>query len=199
VSVGKIRTALTFDDGPHPQTLELLKVLEEYRIPATFFQCGMYVRKYPEIAREVAASHQLGNHTNTHPWLWRTLPSKIREEISVTQEIIQSATNIRPQVFRPPYGVSGIGLKNTLQQHQLTNVLWTVIGNDWKLPASKITQRVLSHMKPDGIICLHDGRDVNPSPDIRETIEAVKQIIPALLEQNYEFVTTSQLLNLPDQ
>lgn len=197
--MGRIRAALTFDDGPHPQTLELLRVLEEYRIPATFFQCGMYVRRYPEIAREVATAHEIGNHTDTHPWLWRTLPSKIRTEISHTQQAIQEATGILPHVFRPPYGIPGIGLTRALKQHNLTNVMWTVIGNDWKLSAAEITDRVISRMKPGGIICLHDGRDVNPSPDIRETIEAVKQIVPALLEKNYEFVTASTLNNLPEQ
>ncbi len=197
--MSRIRAALTFDDGPHPQTLDLLQVLEQYRIPATFFQCGMYVRRYPEIARQVARTHEIGNHTDTHPWLWRTFPAKIREEITRTQHSIEDATGIRPRVFRPPYGVSGIGLSSALRQHNLSKVMWTVIGQDWKLPAPKITDRVLTRMKPEGIICLHDGRDVNPDPDISQTIEAVRRIIPALLEQGYEFVTSTSIQSPPDQ
>lgn len=197
--MSRIRAALTFDDGPHPQTLDLLRVLEQYRVPATFFQCGMYVRRYPEIAREVSMTHELGNHTDTHPWLWRTWPSKIREEVTRTQHSIEDATGIRPRVFRPPYGVSGIGLSNVLRQHNLSKIMWTVIGQDWKLPAEKITERVLTRIKPEGIICLHDGRDVNPTPDISQTIEAVRRIIPALLEQGYEFVTSTAIQSPPDQ
>jgi peptidoglycan/xylan/chitin deacetylase (PgdA/CDA1 family) len=69
-----------------------------------------------------------------------------------------------------------------------------VIGNDWKLAARQIAERVLGRIRPNGVIVLHDGRDVRPEPDIRETIEAVRRIVPALLERGYRFETTSELL-----
>lgn len=192
--MGRTRASITFDDGPHPQTLELLDVLAAHQVPATFFQCGSYVRQHPDIARAVAARHEIGNHTDTHPRLWLSSPNRIREEVTRAQESIVEATGVVPQLFRSTYGIPGIGMGRALKQHGLTNVLWTVIGNDWKYPAARIAERVISKIKPNGIICLHDGRDVNPHPDIRETIEAVKIIVPALLERGYEFVTASEIL-----
>lgn len=154
----------------------------------------MYVRRNPEIARAVARQHEIANHTDTHPWLWRTWPWVIHDEIARAQESIVEFTGQTPRLFRCPYGVPGIGLKSALKQHKLNNFGWTVIGNDWKLPAMKIADRVLSKIKPGGIICLHDGRDVNALPDIRETIGAIKIIVPALLDRGFEFVTASETL-----
>jgi peptidoglycan/xylan/chitin deacetylase (PgdA/CDA1 family) len=169
-------------------------VLGEFRVPATFFQVGAYVRAVPEIARAVAAAHEIGNHTDTHPWLWRTLPSRIIEEVSRAQDSIVSATGCTPRLFRPTYGVPGIGLGRALRLHGLHSVGWTVIGNDWKLRAPEIAERVLRRLRHGANICLHDGRDRNPAPDIAETIEAVRILIPAALARGYEFVTLSELL-----
>lgn len=195
--MGRPRASLTFDDGPHPQTLELLRVLDEHRIRATFFQVGMFVRARPEIARAVAAAHEVANHTDTHPWLWRTWPWRIEEEVARAQESIAAATGCVPRWFRPTYGVPGIGLRRALRRHGLTSVGWTVIGNDWKLRAPEIAARVLKRLRPGANICLHDGRDRHPRPDIAETIEAVRILIPAVLARGYEFVTLSELLCPP--
>jgi peptidoglycan/xylan/chitin deacetylase (PgdA/CDA1 family) len=195
--VGRPRASLTFDDGPHAQTLELLRVLGEYRVRATFFQVGMFVRARSEIARAVAETHEVANHTDTHPWLWRTWPSRIEQEVARAQDSILAATGFAPRWFRPTYGVPGIGLRRALRLHGLHSVGWTVIGNDWKLRAPEIAARVLKHLRPGANICLHDGRDRNPAPDIAETIEAVRILIPAVLARGYEFVTLSELLCPP--
>jgi peptidoglycan/xylan/chitin deacetylase (PgdA/CDA1 family) len=73
-------------------------------------------------------------------------------------------------------------------------VMWTVIGFDWRWPAHQITAHVLQRASPGGIICLHDGRSVQPRPDIRDTLEAVKQIVPRLRDRGYEFETVSAVL-----
>jgi peptidoglycan/xylan/chitin deacetylase (PgdA/CDA1 family) len=188
------KVALTFDDGPHPATVELLDLLDSYRVRATFFQCGMYVRARPAIALEVAKrGHELGNHTQTHPWLWRCSPTRIRAEIAGAQEAIAEVVQAAPKWFRAPYGVPGWGMLAAMREYNLTHEGWTVIGDDWKLRASEIAGRVLSRIRPGGVICLHDGRDVNPQPDIRETIEAVRRIVPELLARGYRFVTVTDL------
>jgi peptidoglycan-N-acetylglucosamine deacetylase len=70
-SADRREIALTFDDGPSPSTPRLLRVLEQQGVPATFFQCGMHVRRFPQVTREVAlAGHEMGNHTDTHPRIW---------------------------------------------------------------------------------------------------------------------------------
>ena len=76
----------------------------------------------------------------------------------------------------------------------LTGVMWTVIGNDWDLPAAKIVVRVTEAAKNGAIICLHDGRNLRPQPDIQSTIDAVRILIPRLLSKGFSFETVSQLI-----
>jgi len=96
--------ALTFDDGPSESTPELLDILAEYRAPATFFQCGANIRRLPEIARQVAtAGHEIGNHSDTHPYLFFKSPGFIYRELTAAQETIHRVTGTIPRLFRAPF------------------------------------------------------------------------------------------------
>ena len=187
--------ALTFDDGPSPSTPDLLRVLDRYSVAATFFQCGMHVRRLPEVAQQVAAAgHELGNHTDTHPGLWMKSPGFVFEEVSRAQKSIQEITGVTPRVFRSPYGVRWLGLSKAQRELGLLHIMWTALGGDWKLDEASITSRVVGRAQNGAIFCLHDGREKEPRPDIRSTINAVERVIPVLLERGYRFRTISQLL-----
>jgi peptidoglycan/xylan/chitin deacetylase (PgdA/CDA1 family) len=187
--------ALTFDDGPSTSTPALLQVLAEYRVPATFFQIGSCVEALPEIARAVsAAGHELGNHSQTHPNFAFARPSVITREFARAQTAISSATGARPRWLRAPYGVRWFGFRNMQKVLNLKGVMWTIIAQDWKLDAPRIAQRVLDRVTAGDIICLHDGRGTLKDPDVTSTIEAVRRIVPELLEKGYHFETVSQLL-----
>ena len=186
--------ALTFDDGPSESTPELLRVLEQYSIPATFFQCGAHIRRLPDIARAVAKVHEVGNHTDTHPRLWLRSPEFIRREVSAAQVTAATVCSQTPRWFRAPYGVRWPGLASALQAESLVNVMWTVIGLDWKREANQIATRVLERVGNGGIICLHDGRGMQHHPGISSTMEAVRRIIPQLLDRGYAFETVTQIL-----
>ncbi len=188
--------ALTFDDGPSEGTLPLLEYLQKEGVWATFFQCGMNVRRLPHIAGQVAAGgHQLGNHTYSHP----KLPFKSREfisrEFTHAQNIIQSETGIVPMLLRPPYGFRWMGMREVQHRLALLGVMWTTIGYDWCWPSERIAKHVLAHSSPGGIICLHDGRGVNRQPDIRATLRAVQQIVPILKDNGYSFEVVSDLIH----
>ncbi len=73
-------------------------------------------------------------------------------------------------------------------------VMWTVIGRDWKLRAPAITARVRRGARDGAIVCLHDGRGTLEIPDANQTVEAVRRIVPALLEEGYHFETVSRLV-----
>jgi peptidoglycan-N-acetylglucosamine deacetylase len=187
--------ALTFDDGPSPSTPELLRVFDDYKVRATFFQCGMHVRRFPQIAREtVMAGHELGNHTDTHPKLLGKSRQFVFEEISRAQDAIIEVTGVAPRLFRAPYGARWFGLRAAQRQLDLLHVHWTTIGQDWKLDGTQVVRRIMRQCENGAIICLHDARDRSVDPDIRNTIEAVRQIVPELLERGYEFRTVSELL-----
>jgi peptidoglycan-N-acetylglucosamine deacetylase len=187
--------ALTFDDGPVPATPKLLEILAEYRAPATFFQVGTHVLRNPDIAREVlAAGHAIGNHSHTHPLFALKSPAFIEDEFTRAQAAIEEVTGVRPSLLRAPYGVRWSGFRPMQKKIGLTGVMWTVIGRDWRLPAAEIADRVVTRATNGGIICLHDGRGIRPNPDVKPSLEAVRRIIPALLEAGYHFETVPQLL-----
>lgn len=187
--------ALTFDDGPSEGTPELLEILREHRVQATFFVCGMNVARLPEVARSVAAGgHELGNHSWSHPMFSFRTSAFIHSELAQTQNVIEETTGQLPSLFRAPFGVRWFGVGNAQRSLRLLGVMWTVIGLDWKLRADAIAARVLHGTSGGGIICLHDGRGVTQKPDTRETLTAVRRIIPALRSQGYSFETVSQLL-----
>ena len=196
---GRRSIALTFDDGPSEGTLSLLAYLAQENIKATFFQCGKNVLRLPHVARDVvSAGHELGNHTHSHPKLYLKTPGFVSREFSMAQKAIELTTGVKPRFLRAPYGLKWFGLRAVQKRLQLLGVMWTVIGHDWEWPAARIADHVLRHASPGGIICLHDGRDIQSNPDISEMLGALRRIVPALKSQGYRFETVSEILR-PDE
>jgi len=186
---------LTFDDGPSESTAQILEILKRYAIPATFFQCGANVERLPQIAREVlSAGHVIGNHTQTHPALYLRGARFIEDELARAQETISHHTGARPTWFRAPYGGRWFGLRRAQRRLRLTGVMWTVIGKDWTLRADAIVERVTRSVSNGAILCLHDGRELSVRPDISVTIEALRRLVPILLDRDYKFEPLSRLL-----
>ena len=192
---GRKAIALTFDDGPSPATPHFLSILAEYGIPATFFQIGANVRRHPEISRAVlAAGHEIGNHSYSHlNFAWKS-PAMIEDDFTRAQDAIGDTIGVVPTLMRAPYGVRWFGFRQMQAKLRLMGVMWTVIGRDWRLPATAIADRVLSKIGDGGIICLHDGRDTRENPDLTPALEAVRRIVPALIGAGYHFESVSQLL-----
>ena len=187
--------ALTFDDGPSESTPALLEILAEQNVPATFFMCGKNVRRCPKIARQVvAAGHEVGNHTDSHPRLCLRSPEFIFGEMALAQETILQVTGVAPKLFRAPYGARWFGVRSAQQRLGLLGVMWTVIGRDWKWPSPRISRLLLSRASNGAILCLHDGRETRRRSDIRSTLEAVETVVPALKHRGFQFETVSQIL-----
>jgi peptidoglycan/xylan/chitin deacetylase (PgdA/CDA1 family) len=192
---GRRSVALTFDDGPSASTPLILEILSQYRVPATFFQIGRQVSDHPEIARRVhAEGHEIGNHSQTHPNFALKRPSYVASEFEMAQQTIIQTTGQTPGFLRAPYGVRWFGFRAAQRRLNLQGAMWSIIGRDWKLPAEAISRRVLSRVRPGDIICLHDGRGTLKDPDITPTVEAVKRIVPNLLEKGYHLETVTQLI-----
>ena len=187
--------ALTFDDGPSESTPRVLELLDKYQAPATFFQVGANVERLPDIARAVhAAGHEIGNHSQTHPLFCFHSKEFIFQEFARAQRTIVDVTGFVPTLLRAPFGARWFGFRTAQRRLQLLGVMWTAIGYDWKLKADTIVSRMLAGMTNGAILCLHDGREVQANPDIRETVAAVDRLIPMLRDQGYEFETVSRLL-----
>lgn len=187
------RIALTFDDGPHYKyTAEILDILAEYDAKATFFVVGQLAERYPElILRELSEGHEVGNHTWSHPKMLKLTSAQLTDELMKTEETLNEIADYRPKLFRPPEGSFGKNVEKLAADNDYTIILWTVDTRDWAhTPVDKIVENVLSSTESGSIILCHDfiGRD-SPTPD------ALRQFIPALIDEGYEFVTVSELLS----
>jgi len=195
--------ALTFDDGPcHPYTEQLLHILDQEEITATFFQVGNNVRREPNLAAEVASRHVVGNHTFDHPHLVWSRPGTVREQLQRGQEAIHAATGSLPHLFRVPHGWYGPQVVATAEELGFRCVGWSVMAWDWNRPPSGIIQRrILRGVRPGGVTLLHDGQDTDafPKADRSHTIAAVPHIIRSLKASGYGFLTLPELMDLDAQ
>jgi peptidoglycan-N-acetylglucosamine deacetylase len=190
--------ALTFDDGPNdPYTFQLLDILAEHQVRATFFMIGRFVRQRPDIVRAVqAAGHLIGNHTMTHPWLVLESPSNVRRELADCNAALEDVLGERVSYFRPPHGSRRPDVLSIARELGLTPVMWNVIGHDWE-PGIR-AEGVLGHVEK-GIsrkrrsgwgsnIVLHDGGQAGIGQDRSATVEAVRRLVPALIAEGSRFV-----------
>jgi peptidoglycan-N-acetylglucosamine deacetylase len=192
---GRHAIALTFDDGPSESTPQVLELLARHAVPATFFLIGANVERLPEIARAVrAAGHEIGNHSYTHPLFCFHSAEFIYRDLARAQHAIHHTTGIAPTLLRAPFGARWFGFRAAQRRLGLRGVMWTAIGYDWKLKADTIVSRMLPRVSDGAILCLHDGREVQARPDIRETVAAVGRLIPLLRDRGYKFETVSRLL-----
>jgi peptidoglycan-N-acetylglucosamine deacetylase len=187
--------ALTFDDGPSESTEAVLEILARYQAPATFFVCGANIARLPSVATAAwLAGHEIGNHSHTHPYLCFQGRQRIECEFAAAQQAIEDALGTKPRLMRPPYGIRWFGFREMQLHLSLLGVMWSAIGLDWKLPSNAIAARLIAAASNGAILCLHDGRQLTPKPDISETLKALEATIPALLDRGFRFETVSQLL-----
>lgn len=184
--------ALTFDDGPWPKTTEqVLDILKEHEIKATFFFVGQHMKTYPKIAKKVAdAGHALGNHTEHH--YTHTLdPQTAAQEIESTSKLIFETTGIKTKLFRPPGGNLESGLADYAASKGYGIMMWSSDSEDYYVSTPVLIDNVLKSVTPGGIVLFHDG-----GGDRRNTVEALPQIITTLKAQGYRFVTVPELLEI---
>ena len=185
--------AITFDDGPHPtNTPRLLDILKEKKVRATFFVVGDMIRRHPDnpaiLRRMITEGHEIGNHTATHKTLSRMSDTKLREELTPAHQEILAATGVPPRVMRPPSGVITAAQKRLiLKEYGYPQILWSVDPRDWQRPgAAVVTRRLIEGASPGGILLVHDLHSAS--------VDAVPAALDALLAQEYEFVTVSELI-----
>ena len=179
------KIALTFDDGPGEQTKEILNILKENNVTATFFVIGNNINLRQGIIEEINNdNHEIGVHTMTHPFLLKNN----KYELTENKLQIENLTNKTVKYFRPPYGFRTLTTMSVAKKLDLTTVLWNVFPRDYSSTSDQIIKRVLRNTKSGSIICLHDG-PVNRN----ETVKALPVIISELRNKDFEFVSLDEL------
>ena len=182
----KKKIALTFDDGPHPvYTEQVLQVLDQGNIPATFFLLGQNIEENQDLVKEIdAKGHLIGNHTYHHVQVTSLPLDQACEEIQKTSDLIESLTGKGTEYVRPPFGTWSEGLEDRLN---LIPVMWTIDTLDWTTEnVDEIVCRVTEQAEENGIILMHDGYE--------STVQALERFIPLLEAEGYEFVTVDQVI-----
>lgn len=187
LDAGPASIALTIDDGPNPvYTPQVLQILEKYGITASFSMIGRNVEANPRIARDVCeAGHVIVNHTWNHADLAPMRSSQVRDEIDRATDMIHAATDVRPRMFRAPYGAWSPRLLRFCAQAGLRPLDWSVDPRDWARPGvAQIVSNILTHTRSGSIILEHDG-----GGDRAETVAALRIVLPRLLDLGYHFHT----------
>lgn len=184
--------ALTFDDGPNPAvTPALLDLLGRHDVRATFFLMGQRVRAFPSLAREIAArGHVIGNHTETHANLFLLSSERVRQELDLCREAIESATDFKLRWMRPPFGVRGPQLGRVVRKLGYAGVtMWSRWARDWKpQPAKRVIHRLRRVIGGD-IVLLHDGDHRSPEGDRHHTVTALAYWLPRWKDAGLKLVT----------
>ncbi|AMO85816.1 Bifunctional xylanase/deacetylase precursor [Solibacillus isronensis B3W22] len=184
--------ALTFDDGPTKNVDQLLPLLDEYKVKATFFLIGNEIEKHPEEAKKlVEAGHQIGNHTYSHKRMVLKSLSFIEEEIEKTDELIRSIGYAGEIDFRPPYGKKFVGLPYYLNKTNRETIMWSLDPETYYTSVDDKVDYVLENIKPGSIILLHPMYDQTGG-----TLEVVETILKELSNEGYRFLTVDELQSL---
>jgi peptidoglycan-N-acetylglucosamine deacetylase len=185
--------ALTFDDGPGPDTPRIVSILKRYHVPGTFFVMGRSLQsKYgkPGLQAITSAGFAVGDHTMTHPPMAQLSASAQRQQISGVARLLESMGQPRPVMFRPPYGSFNDTTLRVLKGERMLGVVWSADTKDFERPGVKQIQYTgISAAQPGAIVLMHDG------PDERsQTAAALPRIITRLRQRGYRLVTVPQML-----
>ncbi|WP_084773853.1 polysaccharide deacetylase family protein [Nonomuraea candida] len=179
--------ALTFDDGPGPDTGRLLDLLAKERARATFFVLGSNAAAQPALLRRMSEEgHLVGNHSWDHKDLSKQGSSKIADSLDRTKDVVSAVIGQTPTLVRPPYGAVSRQLRNVTRNMGSSLVNWDVDAKDRHGGTARdIAGRTVREARPGAIILMHDIR--------RETVDAVPDILKQLRGKGYSFVTVAEL------
>ena len=198
VNTNKKVVALTFDDAPTKYSNEVVDILSEKGIKATFYVIGQNIEKYPNEAKYIVENgNELGNHSYSHQRFLLKSPSFVESEIQKTNDLIRKTGYNGEITFRPPYGKKLFSLPWYLHQHNIKTITWDV-DPDTYLPTTDnngekmrfLVDYTIEHARPGSIILLHPFCEV-----CSNSRKATEEIIDKLQSMGYTFVTVTELLS----
>ena len=213
------KIVLTFDDGPDPTwTPQVLDILKQYNVPATFFVVGKQAEENPTLIRRMwDEGHEIGNHSWDHPDMYLLSSEHQHLELTLTQRVIQATTGHSTTLFRPPYGgdvepttgkevspmlvAAGlnyltVGEKNDPQDWRLFDLKPGTGAQDHNSPRDyrDIVNSVVNNRDVGSIVLLHDAGGT--PPDRSRTLQALPEIITKLRALGYTFTNVADISHM---
>jgi peptidoglycan-N-acetylglucosamine deacetylase len=204
--VGQIpgKIALTFDDGPDPEwTPQILDILKQKHVPATFFVIGENMESHPGLVQRILAEgHEVGNHTYTHPNLADTPLPVVRLELNATQSLFEALTGHSMRLLRPPYlgDAEPTDADEIVPIEEAQKLGYITVGlhvdtEDWQLlpvdQMMKLVEKEVHDPISGNIVLMHDS-----GGDRSQTVKLLPVLIDRLRAEGYSFVPVSQLAGL---
>ena len=184
------KIAISFDaTWGAEETPKILATLKKYNIKTTFFLVNIWLKKFPDMTKTIAADgHEIGMHSTTHPYFTKLSSEQMKQELRDNHAMIKQICNYDAKLFRPPFGDYDNRVIATVNELGFQTIQWSADSLDWKdLSAQAISDRVMSRMKPGAIVLFHNNG--------KHTAEAIETIIPALLKDGYTIVPISNLIH----
>ena len=170
------------------QTMGILDLLDEYDAKATFFLVGIWVEKYPELVKEIAArGHEIGNHSAKHPHMTKISEEKMREELRVMDDQLEALIGQRTKLFRPPYGDYNDKVVTVCRDAGYEVVQWSVDSLDWKnLGVQDLITKATKNVQPGDIVLFHN--------DSKYILEALPTVLKTYKEQGFKLIPVGDIL-----
>lgn len=190
VETSEKKCAISFDAAwGADQTENILAILDEYNVKATFFLVGRWVDEFPEMVEKIAAAgHDVMNHSNTHADLATLSTAEIIEEIETCNDKIEAITGVRPALIRLPYGSYNNTVIEAVRSLGMEPIQWDVDSLDWQegITSSDIYDRITSKTTSGSIILCHNAGEGTPA--------ALPDLFEKLIGDGYEFTTIYDLI-----
>lgn len=183
------KLAISFDAAWGDEyTLQILDILDKYKVKSSFFLVGFWVDKYPEHVREIyKRGHDVGNHSTNHPYMTKLSEEEILKELNITGDKIKQLTGEEPILFRPPFGDYNDKLINICRENNYYVIQWDVDSLDWKeLGVQPVVDRVTRNVRNGSIVLFHNNA--------KYILEYLPIIIERLQDEGYEIIPISQLV-----
>lgn len=191
VETEKPQISISFDSAwGNEYTQKILDILAAHNVKATFFMTGQWVEKYPEeVAKIYAAGHDLGNHSETHPYMSRLSEAEQVQELMTVHNKVKELTGYDMFLFRAPYGDYNDQVISCIRENHYYPIQWNIDSLDWKdYGARDIIRKITENEKlgNGSIILCHNGA--------RYITDALDTVLTVLQDKGYELVPISQLI-----
>ncbi len=189
VATEEKQVAISFDAAwGADKTEDIVELLKEYEVTATFFLVGFWVDKYPEKVKAIDdAGMEIGTHSNTHPDMVKLDAATMKSELTTSVDKIKAVTKKDVKLFRAPFGSYNNTLLDTAEALNLKTIQWDVDSLDWKgLSAGEITKRVTTKVKNGSIILMHNNSD--------HVLDGARMILDRLKLQGYKVTSVGKLI-----